>query len=154
LKDEIYQTEQELDNTRTRVQKEFEELEVQRKRLVDAVASGSIDSGDIRDKMNEIKLLREEKEKQIQQLKERLELFDIEYMEVGAKFSEDHLTQFNNATIEEKRKMYRYAVKEIKVRGRKIEIAFITGIRYYFRVGEWEPIWDRSGPLRDYLDRK
>jgi hypothetical protein len=152
LKEEIYQTELELENTRTRVQKEFEELEVQRKRLVDAVASGSLDPGDIRDKMNEIKRLREEKEGQIQQLKEKLELFDIEYFEIGAKFSSDHLTQFTNATIDEKRKMYRYAIKDIKVRGRKVEVAFITGIRYHFSLVDWTCKEDKSGPLREYLE--
>lgn len=152
LKAEIFQTEQELDVTRSRVEKEVAELEVQRKRLVDAVADGSFEPRDIRDSISEIKRIKAEKEDQLVRLRQKLEAFDVEYFEVGAKFSEDHLAQFEAASMAEKRKMYRYAFKSIKVRKNVIEVAFITGIRFHFRIGEWEAWEDHSASLRDYLD--
>jgi len=151
LKDQIYQTENELEEARSRVEKELEEIEVQRKRLVDAVAEGLLSAGDIREKVSDLNAQKTEKQRIIEAYKEKLELFDLEYYEVGAKFSDDTINRFKNADVDEKRKMYRDAIKRITVRGTKVQIEFITGKEFYFRIGEWEWKEDKSRILRGYL---
>jgi site-specific DNA recombinase len=153
MKTSIYQSEQELLETKERVERELEAIEKKRKKLINGFEDGLWNLNDIKENMEK---LNEDKKKRIailEKMTSNLAVFSSEYVEMAAKFSEDQVNKFIKAKVEERRMLYQIALSEIKVSGPRVYVNFITGKSYQFKIGEWELRETRDKALRDYLNK-
>lgn len=110
-----------------RVQKSIDELNIERKRLVDGVRKGVFVDDDVRDDLNDIRNQIERQTQSIQSLKNELTIKSERVQTVIDAFAEDVVANFLSADAKKKREMYIKYCSSIQTDGYDIVVEFITG---------------------------
>lgn len=138
-----------VDGTIKRIEERVAELDRQKARIIDKVAEGTFEEGDIKSKLRSIadereSLLRdrEAKERESTALAEKRDAIVSEY-------AADRIEQFEKAAPRERRELLRRLIVRFEINGRMLRVETLTGKRYE---AVYSPAMDIETLYRDEVE--
>ena len=115
---------------------EIRQIDRNRKELIDGIAEHLYTREEVRENLTRMNVRKAEAETTIIKLRESLQLKSGQYARFLMEYSADKFLEFDHSTAEERRKLYETAIEHFHVDMGYLELKFITGRVWRWKLGE------------------
>jgi chromosome segregation ATPase len=142
-KNDIYLEEKEVEIKMHKLRKELAQIERGRTELIKAVKSGNMTNEELTPQIKDLNAEQLTFQTAIAKLELKISTKKERHEKYLWTYTIDHLAEFSSASIEKQRKYYQEAIESFIVTNGEIQITFITGAHFEFKVVNMEEYRNR-----------